>query len=83
MKVYEEIRNELAQYGKGLDEKDEIILLTKTDVLPENEKASIMAKKVKEFEKLGKKVYTISLYDDESVKTFADDLIKFLKRKQA
>ena len=83
MKVYEEIRNELAQYGQGLDEKDEIILLTKTDVLPENEKASIMAKKVKEFEKLGKKVYTISLYDDESVKTFADDLIKFLKRKQA
>ena len=82
MKAYKEIRNELTKYGQGLDEKEEIILLTKTDVLPLDQKDTIIAKKVKEFEKLGGKVYTLSLYDDASVKTFGDDIIKFLKKSK-
>lgn len=82
MKTYKEIRNELEKYGEGLDEKDEIILLTKTDVLPEDEKEKIIAKKIKEFEKTGRKVYAITLYDDASVKAFADDLVRFLKGKE-
>ena len=49
-------------------------------MLPEDEKQTIITKKVKEFEKLGGKVYTLSLYDDASVKTFGDDIIKFLKK---
>jgi len=80
MKVYKEIRNELKSYGDGLDEKEEIILLTKTDVLPEDDREKIIKKKIKEFEKLGKKVYAITLYDDESVKQFADTLVDFLKK---
>ncbi len=79
MEAYDEIRGELKKYGQGLDEKDEIILLTKTDVLPEDERAKIVAKKVKEFQKVAKKVYTVTLYDDASVKAFADELLKFLK----
>ncbi len=67
----------------GLADKEEIILLTKTDVLPEDEKEKIIAKKIKEFEKLGKKVYTLSLYDDESVKTFTDEIIKYLKKLES
>ena len=81
MKVYKEIRNELASYGNGLEEKEEIILLSKTDVLPEDEREKIIAKKIKEFEKLGKQVYTITLYDDASVKAFADVLTKFLTKE--
>jgi GTP-binding protein len=82
MKVYKEIRNELKTYGAGLDEKEEIILLTKTDVLPEDEREKIIKKKVKEFEKTGNKVYTITLYDDESVKEFSDVLVSFLNKEQ-
>jgi GTP-binding protein len=82
MKVYKEIRKELETYGHGLDEKEEMILLSKTDVLPDDVRQEIVAKKVKEFEKLGKKVYTISLYDDASVKQFADDLLKYLRSKE-
>ena len=79
MKAYKEIRNELATYGNGLEEKEEIILLTKTDVLDEDERAKIIAKKIKEFEKTGKNVYAVTLYDDESVKAFADILVTYLK----
>jgi GTP-binding protein len=85
MKVYKEIRKELEKYDKknnlgedGLAQKEEIILLTKTDVV-EDEK--IIEKKKKEFEKLGKKVFTLSLYDDASVKKFKDELFKILKKK--
>ena len=82
MKVYKEIRNELATYGNGLEEKDEIILLTKTDVLPEQDKEKIISKKIKEFEKLGKKVYALTLYDTDSVKAFADVLIRSLQKEE-
>ena len=78
MKVYKEIRNELKTYGNDLDKKEEIILLTKTDVLPEDEREKIIKKKIKEFEKTDNKVYAVTLYDDESVKEFADVLTEFL-----
>ncbi len=77
MKVYKEIRKELASYGNGLDEKDEVILLTKTDVIDD---PKIVAKKVKDFEKTGKKVLTISLYDNDSIKAFAAELRALLKK---
>ena len=80
MRVYKETRNELSTYGNGLLDKEEIILLTKTDVLPEDDREMMVNKKIKEFEKLGGKVYTITLYDDASVKSFADTLITFLKK---
>ena len=79
MKAYKEVRTELEKYGQGLDEKEEMIILTKTDVLPEGERAAIIAKKIKEFEKLGRRLCVLSLYDDESVKTFTDLLIKVLR----
>jgi len=85
MKIYKEIRKELEAYDKksglgkeGLSSKEEIIVLTKTDVV-EDEK--IIDKKKKEFEKLGEKVFVLSLYDDKSVKKFGDELAKILKKK--
>ena len=45
-------------------------------------KGKVMGKeKKKEFEKLGEKVFSLSLYDDASVKNFRDELIKILKKK--
>jgi len=84
-KIYKEIRKELEKYDKkndlgedGLSKKEEIIILTKTDVVNDNK---IIEKQKEKFEKLGKKVFTISLYDDKSVKNFGDALAKILKKK--
>ncbi len=79
MKEYKNIRKELETYDKSLGKKDEIILLTKTDIVEDKKEIS---KRVKEFEKLGKKVFTISLYDEENIKSFSNDLVKVLKEYQ-
>jgi len=77
MKTYKEIRNELKSYDKTLAEKEEVIVLTKTDVVDQK----IIDKAVKQFEKTGNKVLTLSLYDDKSVKAFMKELAKMLKGK--
>jgi GTP-binding protein len=84
MKSYKEIRKELEKYDKklklgeeGLASKKEIIILTKTDVV---EDQKVIAKAVKAFEKLDKKVFTLSLFDDKMIKKFRDELIKILKK---
>lgn len=82
MKVYKQIRKELENYDKTLLEKDEVIILTKTDVLdfssPTTKKSFENIKK--EFEKLGKPVFTLTLFDDESIKSFMDGLVKILRK---
>jgi GTPase len=77
-KTYEAIRAELAQYGKGLDEKEEVIVLTKTDTI-EDEK--VIAKYIKDFQKFGKPVFAISLFDDTSVKKLRDGLVEILREE--
>lgn len=79
MKAYETIRDELGKFNPELLEKEEIILLTKTDVVDE---ATIDAAK-KKFEKLGKKIYAVTLFDEAGVKEFKDNLIKLLKQESA
>ena len=76
---YNIIRKELSDYGEGLSEKDEIILLTKTDLVDKNIIDDI-------FEKMKKKtkcnhIYTITAYDDDRIKEFKDHLIHFLRNK--
>jgi len=83
-KAYREIRKELANYDKklnlsdgGLSHKEEIIILTKTDVISD---AKLIAKETDKFKKLGKKVFALSLYDDKTVKKFSDGLAKILNK---
>ena len=89
MKVYKEIRAELEAYdkknnlvgdekGTGLSEKEEIIILTKTDMI--EDKKSIEKIK-KEFAKLKKQIFTLSLYDDASVEEFKKELSVILNSK--
>jgi GTP-binding protein len=91
VKAYKEVRKELETFDKNnaslddegieennLTDKDEIIILTKTDII-ENDKAIDKAKA--DFKKLGKKVILLSLYDDKSIKSLKDELIKILKKK--
>ena len=85
LKSYKEIRRELAKYDENLDlgenglsKKEEIIILTKSDVV---EDPKIITKQVKEFQKINKNVFILSLYDDKMVKNFRDELVKILKKK--
>ncbi|MFA6515357.1 MAG: GTPase ObgE [Candidatus Paceibacterota bacterium] len=77
MKVYKEIRKELGTYDEALLEKEEVIILTKTDLIGDEKK---IEKIKKEFLKLKKPVFTLSLYDDESIKKLMDELVKILRK---
>ncbi len=78
IKTYKQIRKELGAYDKSLIEKDEVIVLTKTDLVPD---PKAIEKAKKEFEKLGKLVLTLSLYDYASIKAFMKELVKLMKGK--
>jgi GTPase involved in cell partitioning and DNA repair len=67
----------LENYDKALLEKEEVIILTKTDLIIDKKK---IEKIKKDFEKLGKPVFTLSLYDDESIKNLIDGLVKLLRK---
>jgi len=76
LKSYKEIRKELKKYGQDLDKKEELIILSKTDIVTD---PKILDREKKKFEKMGKKVFLLSLYDDKLVKKLSDALAKILK----
>lgn len=76
--AYKAIRDELSNFGHHLSEKEEVVVLTKTDLLSEEE----WKQKAKELEEVaGKEVLTVSVEEEESVKAFGDYLAKKLKDK--
>lgn len=75
---YKTIRKELKEYGDELTEKEEIIILTKTDVLDEKAVEKIK----KKISKLNPNIFTVSILDDKSVKELKDNLIKILRKKE-
>jgi len=85
MKVYKEIRKELARYDRNLkltgkdtlSIKREIVVLTKSDYFNDDR---IINREVKKFEKICDDVFVISLFDDKMVKKFRDGLVKILKQ---
>ena len=67
---------ELGKFDKKLLDKQEIVVLSKTDTISEKEiklKMSALKKASK-----AKEVYSLSLYEDDSIKNFGDTLIKLL-----
>ena len=77
LKRYKEVRKELKQYGQGLDEKKEIIILTKTDMTD----AATVKKRTQEFKKVSKNVFDLTLYDNKSIKKLRDKLVKILEKE--
>lgn len=70
--AYTTIRKEL----ESLADKDEIIILTKTDLIDQGEvqeKVDLMKKKT------GKEVFSVSIIDSDSIKDLHDNLIKVLR----
>ncbi|MFA7191915.1 MAG: GTPase ObgE [Candidatus Paceibacterota bacterium] len=79
MNVYNSIRKELESYDPELSNKDEVIILTKTDLI---EDKKLVEKTKKQFEKLGNPVFVMSLYDDNEIKEVSDQLVKILDKKR-
>lgn len=63
LKDYQTVKREFEKYSKELMEKEEIILLTKTDLINKDE----LIKKVKLMEKLKKTVKLVSIHDFDSI----------------
>ncbi|NDB61762.1 hypothetical protein EB001_25475, partial [bacterium] len=76
IETYKTIRNELKQYGQGLDEKEETIILTKTDVTDEKGVATA----IKKLEKFNKDILTVTILDDNSIKNLSDEIVKKLRK---
>ncbi len=72
--VYKSIRAELEQYGNGLDKKEEVIILTKTDLV--NKETIDSARKA--LSELNSNILEVSIIDDHAVKNIADYLTKTL-----
>ncbi len=74
-KVYKTIREELGKFDKELLKREEIIVLSKIDMVDEKTKE----KQRKELAKASKKdVQELSLFEDDTVKAFGDELVKVL-----
>lgn len=76
VETYKTIRSELAQYGQGLDEKKETVILTKTDMASEKD----IETAIKKLQKFNKDILTVSVLDDEAVKKLEDQIIKRLRK---
>lgn len=76
--VYTTIRAELGKYDKELLKREEVIVLSKIDTV---DKDTIKVK-IKELEKASKRkdIKVLSLYEDDTVKVFGDDLIQILSK---
>ena len=75
--AYETIRSELKKFDEALLEKDEWILLTKADLVPEGVATQAMQALEK---KTGKKVLLLSGETGRGVKEFSDTLTQHLKQ---
>ncbi len=73
---YNMVRDELKKYDKGMLDKMEIILITKTDTIDPKD----LKKMVTAFKKKSDHVLTVSILDDASVKELSDELVKILKK---
>ncbi len=69
------ILRELGAFNYALLEKQEIIILTKTDMVDE----ATLKKQLRIAKKWGKPVLTVSVLDDDAVKTVSDELIRALR----
>lgn len=74
--AYKTIRTELENFDKTLLEKEEIILLTKTDLVDEE----TLEKRKKELKSLNKEILNITILDDDSIKKMSDFLVQKIKK---
>ncbi len=72
---YETVRAEISAFGHGLADKPELIVLTKTDT---TNKGGV-DKATATFKKIGKKVTSVSILEDASVKALSESILTALR----
>ncbi len=77
VRAYETIRAELGAYGNGLAEKEEVIVLTKSDTVSSERAQEVIAA----LEARASRVFTVSILDDAALKEFRDALVSLLRAK--
>ena len=78
--AYQEIRNELEAYDANLASKKEILLLSKTDLVDSDMVQEAIQKLSSVYQG---DIYTISAYDDDSIKVFKEKLLNILEKETA
>ncbi|HEX8591557.1 MAG TPA: GTPase ObgE [Candidatus Paceibacterota bacterium] len=77
--AYRAIREELESFGRGLDEKPELVVLSKTDLLSPDE----LIEKTQTLSAVsGKEILSLSVIDDALLKRFSDALTKELEARK-
>lgn len=74
--TYLTVRRELSKFGEGLQEKQEIIILSKTDMVSDiklKEAKSILSKHNKD-------ILSVTILDDKSIKSLSEEIIKRLEK---
>lgn len=74
--AYKSIRKELENYDAELVKKKEIVIFTKTDLAD----SDFINKAIKKISKENPDILLVTVYDNESIKKFKDDLIKILRK---
>ncbi len=75
VETYNVVRNELEKFDPVLAKKEEIVILTKTDMVDDK----TLKAKTAEIKKKNKNIFTVSIYDDASIKKLQDGLTKILR----
>ncbi len=73
---YKTVRSELVSYSKNLNNKKEIIVLTKSDTVALERQKEVIELLSKE---TNNKIFVVSILDDKCVKTLSDALAQLLK----
>jgi GTP-binding protein len=74
--VYKTIRKELESYGHGLEDKEETIILTKTDTVDKK----VIQKAISSLKKYNKDILTVTVLDDKDIKDLTDKITKRLSK---
>ena len=74
--AYRVVRNELELYNKAMKKKQEVIVLTKVDLLTEKERD----KKLELLRSVNSNVFPLSILDDESIKNFQFAILNLQSR---
>ncbi len=74
--MYHTIRGELEKFDPELLNKEEWIVLTKSDLVAQEDAVHIL----ENLTKTGNRVFILSAFDDISLKEFSDELVKALRR---
>ncbi len=78
--AYTNIRTELAAFGGGLAEKEELVVLSKSDLLTPEQGARTLEGAIEELRNVsGREVIAVSILNEDSLKAISDRLSQILK----